>query len=288
MRSQRGGTAPATWITDAIRASVESGDWGVSLSPGCELVVLGDTSPKHIYRNARAFLTAIFSSTQGEMDKVVGAADTNDTALTRSGLPLGTDLFAGFVTGINPAVGGTTVAGWRLRYSGSVNLNRYIPIILDIGRVSAAAGVQSLTTPNTKASLLLYTQTPAADVVIWSPRQGGGQVALGPGLSGYGVADGATLGTNTLVARAVSADVNLEIESITMRDIYPRFGACPPASPVGDLELDDITDLSDEIEGDDDYFDEDGRRRRRFRHAANGTTARGGSLQAYLAMRDEY
>jgi hypothetical protein len=245
----RGKGAKNTWVASAIHATVKSGDIAVSLTQGVEIAVINNSALKHIYRNRQAFLTALYASTAGATVKQAGGALGAGTVLVPSGVALAAPVFGG-VFGAAATLG-TVVGGWRAHLTSSVVNNAYRPFQVDIGPIVGAAGAQTMPAP--VLSLLIYTRTPAADIIVWSPQNGAGQFSLSPGNMNAAVLDGATTPTNGIVCRTLDANTYAQFESINMRDIYPRFGACPPASDeaVSDYDLD--LDLDDDY--DEDYDD---------------------------------
>jgi hypothetical protein len=263
--AHRGAGSPQTWIAEAIDATVVTGDIAVSLTEGAEVVVLNNSALKHIYRNRTALLTAIYSAVAGSSVKSLGAALGAGVALVPSGIALAADAFGGIFGAA--ATPGTLVAGWRAHLSASVTNNAYQLFQIDVGPIVGAAGLQTMPAP--VLSLGVYMYTPAADIIVWSPQNGAGQFALSPGNMNAAVLNGATTPSNGIVCRLLNATSFATFEGINMRDIYPRFGACPPAH--------DYEGISDGV----DEFDFGGSR-------YLPTNQRGGRPhRAFPALRDE-
>ena len=237
----RGRQQPATWLTDAINKTVQSGDIACSLTESCEIVLINNATTKHIYANKGAFLAALYAACQGSLAKVVGAAAGAGAALTPIGVSLAADAFGGvFAAGVP----GTVVSGFRVRFSASVTNNSYRPVQIDLGTIVGAGGLQTVPTPVT--SFILYPRTPAVDAVFWAVSVNRGLAALTPGVIGAGVQNGTSTAQQGIVARTQDATSFVEFESINLGDLYPRFGACPPspqaalAAPASDGDADAI------------------------------------------------
>jgi hypothetical protein len=266
----RGKAAPRTWIADAIKKTVQLGDIAVSLTEGVDIVVLNNSAIKHVYRNRTSFLTALYSATQGSAVKQVGAALGAGAVLVPSGVALAADAFGGIFGAA--ATAGTIVAGWKVHLSGSVTNMSYRLYQVDVGPIVGAGGLQTLPAP--VLSLGVTLRSPAADIVVWSPQNGAGQFALAPGNLNATVLNAATTPSNGIAVRTLTANDFATFEGINMRDIYPRFGACPPA--YDEALSDELDYLDEELDGEEEndgaIFTNRGKQRR---------------FRAYAALRDE-
>jgi hypothetical protein len=241
--------ASHTWLDHAINASVASGDIAVGLTDGMEIVLTNNSAIKHIYRNKQAFLAAIYAAVQGNQDKPVGASVDNVLGMVRSGVTLARAAVNNTPVAAAAATLGVPIIGVRARFTGSATNNDYRPFSVDIGRIQALAGV--LTIPSPIASFIVYTRTPTADAVFWIPTPGPGRFALGPGISNSGVPDGTTTTNPGILVQALTATTAVEFEGINMRDVYPHFGPCPPASGAHDdasVSDEDWLDDADELD----------------------------------------
>jgi len=271
--ARRGPMAGNVWVGEAINKTVQTGDIAVSLTPGVEIVVVNNSALKHIYRNKEAFLTAIYAQVQGSSQKVIGAALGAGAALTVSGVALAAPIFSGIFGAAQLA--GTPVAGWRIRLAASVTNNAYRVFEVNVGPIVGAAGLQTIPVP--VLQLAIFTRTPAADIIVWSPQNGAGQFALAPGASNTTVLNGVTSAGNGISVNTIDANTFGDFESINARDLYPRFGACPVGGALRDEEEDeeeDMYDLEDEEYDVQTFYDQ-------------GTEAHNGTYRAFKALRDE-
>jgi hypothetical protein len=231
-----------SWLRAAVALAVRTGDTAVSFSPRTEIVLTNGASVKHAYASTRAFVTACYSAVQGAGDKVFGAADTNDVALTASGLPLTGDVFSSIAAPIFG--GGTAVFGWHVRLSGSITNWPYRMVRLDVGRLTGAAGpVQTMDPANIVASYQVISYSPLVDLFILSVGNAGGQMTIVPGVmnQGSGVANIAS--ANSVAARLVDANTFANFESLNARDFISRLS---PGIRRNDDAMEELLDTDDD------------------------------------------
>lgn len=213
-----------SWIAAAMAAVAASRQVALAMTPDCELTLLNDSAVFHGYSDLSQLLTACYAATNGAVGKVLGAADTNDTALSLS-LPLsmapGTDgLFSGVAAAT--ATNGQRVFGWRLRLTGSLTNFSFRPIQVDVGRVTGAAGpVQTIASP--VLSIAVVPRKLPVDLIVLSVANAGGLMSVTEGQSGYGSGASGTSAFNGLVIRGTSdSNVFGTIESLNARDLMDR------------------------------------------------------------------
>jgi hypothetical protein len=231
-----------SWLRAAVALAVQTGDAAISFSPRTEIVLTNGASVKHAYPSTRAFVTACYSAVQGEGDKIFGAADTNDLALTAAGLPLTADIF----TGVAAATfgGGTQCFGWHVRLSGSITNWPYRMVRVDIGKLTGAAGpVQTLDAAQIVASYQIISYSPVVDLFFPSVGNAGGQMTIKPGLSGNGSGVANIAQFNGMAIRIVDATTFGNFETLNARDFISRLS---PGVRRHDDALEELLDVDDD------------------------------------------
>jgi hypothetical protein len=243
------------WLKRAISALAHTKQVALSLTPDTDLVVLNNSAVLHGYQKKAGLDTSMLAACQGESRKSVGAADTNDTALTPGGLALSADVFSGIANATFSE--GIAVFGWRIRVTGSFNNFAYRPLQIDVGTILGAAGpVQTMPAANVVLSLLAFPKRLPVDLLVLSVSNGAGLFSVVPGSmqSQSGVANTTT--RNGIAARSL-ADANTfaTFEGLNQRDLIARFGSCDGVLDEEEEDAPVFSGIRDAFEENFDLFD---------------------------------
>jgi hypothetical protein len=212
-----------SWLKQSLTRVLETGDICVSLTPKTTVALINGASVKHAYRTGAALMTDIRASVTGSPGKTIGAADTNDAALTVGGLALAADIFTGVAAAA--AAAGTRVFGWHVKISGAYTNFGFRTYQLDLGPLTGGAGpVQTLDAANVVASFAIESSYPKVDILVLSVGNAGGQMTVVPGASGNSGGTAGVVVPNGLAIRSTGeATVFGNFESLTARDLIARL-----------------------------------------------------------------
>lgn len=236
------------WIEPIMRRIVSTRQIALALTPGTSIASTDNKLLSHGYGNLADIKMACAAAVRGDPTKIVRCSTNVAGAGLSLSLPLNTVVNGSAGVNASPdSLAPTSVFGWLVRVSASVNNFAFRGVEISVGKPSIAAGV--ITIPSPVISYVISGKgSPCVDVVILSPSNAAGVASIVPGVAGGILGNDNTQITNNVISIASlgQADLYAQIESLNATDFLL-------GSQSATVNKDEVADMFD---GDNDDGDE--------------------------------